>query len=282
VGYRISIHAPTRGATQTHNSRLTITRYFNPRSHTGSDFGAVFRVGADDGFQSTLPHGERRDCLLNRRLHNDFNPRSHTGSDKQQQRQEPQRQAFQSTLPHGERRGGARPAAAQRSFQSTLPHGERPQKMGDLSKAIDFNPRSHTGSDGNLSAGTAVLNAISIHAPTRGATRKFPELSWSRAFQSTLPHGERQYYSKCKTAVWDFNPRSHTGSDIFLWSNKSTIIRFQSTLPHGERLYLYPKYKLYYRFQSTLPHGERHKKRAVGKIAKNFNPRSHTGSDGIK
>ena len=76
----ISIHAPTRGATQNQNTapvkiefqstlphgerqrrqgRTESRSYFNPRSHTGSD----------------LP----RSCLLTFWIH--FNPRSHTGSD---------------------------------------------------------------------------------------------------------------------------------------------------------------------------------------------------------
>ena len=80
---------------------------------------------------------------------------------------------------------------------------------------MHFNPRSHEGSD--LIAPVTVPSPIdiSIHAPTRGAT-KYPRqaLSWT-LFQSTLPRGERQ-------------------SSAFLhWSKKI----FQSTLPRGERLW---------------------------------------------
>ena len=78
---------------------------------------------------------------------------------------------------------------------------------------IDFNPRSHEGSDavaGTLIIyalgfqstlprgerhGEKVLNAIalmiSIHAPTRGATILPLRFSFRRRFQSTLPRGER-------------------------------------------------------------------------------------------
>ena len=55
----ISIHAPTRGATQTDRIRDRQSYNFNPRSHEGSD-GAYYAA----------------QC----RFHN-FNPRSHEGSD---------------------------------------------------------------------------------------------------------------------------------------------------------------------------------------------------------
>ena len=99
----ISIHAPTRGATLQSTYIPCVGRYFNPRSHEGSDgyprsysFGRGISIhaptrGATYGqsrhmdqltvFQSTLPRGERlyhkHDNLY--LLH--FNPRSHEGSD---------------------------------------------------------------------------------------------------------------------------------------------------------------------------------------------------------
>ena len=84
---------------------------------------------------------------------------------------------------------------------------------------LNFNPRSHEGSDviENLSncgfyeisihaptreataTQTRRLNShsISIHAPTRGATTISCAFGASAIFQSTLPRGERQqYYTK--------------------------------------------------------------------------------------
>ena len=79
-GREISIHAPTRGATD-HRRRhdqhckfqstlpqgerqCTVQYYnifhnFNPRSHKGSDIAYVY-IAAGKTFQSTLPQGERR------------------------------------------------------------------------------------------------------------------------------------------------------------------------------------------------------------------------------
>ena len=56
----ISIHAPTRGATQCGGDTAHEYIYFNPRSHKGSDYNCRHSFGSGDGvFQSTLPQGER-------------------------------------------------------------------------------------------------------------------------------------------------------------------------------------------------------------------------------
>ena len=56
----------------------------------------------------------------------------------------------------------------------------------------DFNPRSHVGSDDRVSE---------LHDATK-------------AFQSTLPRGERLFISSPSTSRHiNFNPRSHVGSD---------------------------------------------------------------------
>ena len=81
-----------------------IEAYFNPRSRTGSDRGVVDEAlpwtisihaparGATffvkpghevEGFQSTLPHGERPYMNPLHTRKEDFNPRSRTGSDRE-------------------------------------------------------------------------------------------------------------------------------------------------------------------------------------------------------
>jgi len=101
----ISIHAPTRGATQLPPGSHPGIKHFNPRSHKGSDY---------DLFSGVLSSGN-------------FNPRSHKGSDN-----------YYRSL--------------------CLPH-------------LYFNPRSHKGSDQGEPSGQR-KKVISIHAPTRGATKK--------------------------------------------------------------------------------------------------------------
>ena len=103
-----------------------------------------------------------------------------------------------------------------------------------ISLLTNFNPRSHEGSDA-MSA-EKVFNAdisihaptrgatergrryfrttiISIHAPTRGATPCRQKKSSMQIFQSTLPRGERPSAERLGGVLWDFNPRSHEGSD---------------------------------------------------------------------
>ena len=143
-------------------------------------------------------------------------------------------------------------------FQSSLPRGERLLSDNIGSSVPDFNPRSREGSD------------------------EYAE--WMRfnmpLFQSSLPRGERQ--------------------DVQSALDMSQ--EFQSTLPRGERRRTSAVGNCRKRFQSTLPRGER---RATSFVVirtniisihaptrgatithsygcrkgKDFNPRSHEGSD---
>ena len=81
IMFEISIHAPTGGATGCRRFRDSGSYYFNPRSHGGSDGRGRVTVLFYLRFQSTLPRGERQDWEETRHLNNDFNPRSHGGSD---------------------------------------------------------------------------------------------------------------------------------------------------------------------------------------------------------
>ena len=55
-----------------------------------------------------------------------------------------------------------------------------------------FNPRTHTGCDFIRSVKHLIVR-VSIHAPTRGATRRGVTCLNPVKFQSTHPHGVRQY-----------------------------------------------------------------------------------------
>ena len=123
----ISIHAPTRGATIVHTAKVHCSYNFNPRSHEGSDITA-------------LHTGEESQ---------NFNPRSHEGSDS----------IFLTSpvLPrsisiHAPTRGATTFFNVfhcyKSRFQSTLPRGERQEWWRARPMTED----------------------ISIHASTRGAT----------------------------------------------------------------------------------------------------------------
>jgi len=98
-----------------------------------------------------------------------------------------------------------------------------------------FNPRTHAGCD--LSNWlVSLINQVSIHAPTRGATNTSLIFSYCDMFQSTHPRGvrhEKRYrltikhpvsiHAPTRGATWlvslinqdleSFNPRTHAGCD---------------------------------------------------------------------
>ena len=123
--YYVSIHAPTRGATQLANYCKCSTKRFNPRTHTGCDLQVLIITVFVFLFQSTHPHGVR--LCINHKIIRIlcFNPRTHTGCDA--------------------------------------------KSRDEYSIVTSFNPRTHTGCDVVFIMFSAVLH-VSIHAPTRGAT----------------------------------------------------------------------------------------------------------------
>ena len=68
--------------------------------------------------------------------------------------------------------------------------------------------------------------AISIHAPTRGATVSPHRDDNNVGFQSTLPQGERRNRALMSHAMLYFNPRSHKGSDCIRFILRKIIKNF--------------------------------------------------------
>ena len=168
----ISIHAPTRGATQSSARYCSSKIDFNPRSH------------------------ERSDTCTNKLVNysENFNPRSHERSDSAPAPAIVAPLAFQSTLPREERPKFSAFELSILLFQSTLPREER-LKVRYLSaqSLLHFNPRSHERSDKIY----IICNwyfKISIHAPTRGATIYLTYCLVVFKFQSTLPREERPFF----------------------------------------------------------------------------------------
>ena len=102
---------------------------------------------------------------------------------------------------------------------------------------MSFNPRTHTGCDGWSLPEDSPYQFVSIHAPTRGATKIFPKLKHQLGFQSTHPHGVRLMPKITFDPVTGFNPRTHTGCDDCFDTSNLVDTRFQSTHPHGVRRY---------------------------------------------
>ena len=147
-------------------------------------------------------------------------------------------QWFQSTRPRGARRTGlASRSSSATLFQSTRPRGARRQPHHAL----------------------PLLDAVSIHAPTRGATRMAATALGASSFQSTRPRGARQQLQimrRCRSGC--FNPRAHAGRDNHCDQRRiAASAVFQSTRPRGAR----PGYV------AASLHDDR------------FNPRAHAGRD---
>ena len=194
---RISIHAPTGGATNRHSTSSAFSREFQstlPRGErlffwngrhdimiisihapTGGATGILFQVISDSNNFNPRSHGGS-DYLITFWcfIHHSFNPRSHGGATWGFQMALVVWYLFQSTLPRGERHATEENLSSGIKFQSTLPRGERlgHDRIGGR-MAVSFNPRSHGGSDSNFPPVFVVAIIVSIHAPTGGATLPF-------------------------------------------------------------------------------------------------------------
>ena len=99
-----------------------------------------------------------------------FNPRTHTGCD------------YACVLRSGMAIG----------FNPRTHTGCDSLSAGTVSRFLRFNPRTHTGCD-SANQTSFCPPKVSIHAPTRGATFHILLFNRSAEFQSTHPHGVRQY-----------------------------------------------------------------------------------------
>ena len=222
-GMGISIHAPTRGATETSHQSMTCPQ-----------------------FQSTLPQGERPQACWGVGQHNDFNPRSHKGSDIwniqisegtrisihaptrgatvrtwQKQRN---RQTFQSTLPQGERRWIITFCCDYGYFNPRSHKGSDKMMEKGVEDQQNFNPRSHKGSD--MGQGSGLHRRTNFNPRSHKGSDRHPFNNCNRydIFQSTLPQGERLLSpSPGRSKLWNFNPRSHKGSDAAAGAAKTGL-----------------------------------------------------------
>ena len=255
----ISIHAPTRGATEDGIYSITLEAFQSTlpreeRQERGLDFFEVLRISIHAPTRGATVNGYGVTTAINQ---------------------------FQSTLPREERPVQTLPIHSKEiQFQSTLPREERRRSPELHTHPSDFNPRSHERSDA-----IAVLmddeTRISIHAPTRGATCTDGKgLYLPILFQSTLPREERQLlqlFTKqlfsisihaptrgatvltlgFPTYMFYFNPRSHERSDIHIqfFLSKTPYFNPRShERSDDSSLHFYIETP---QFQSTLPREER-------------------------
>ena len=170
---KVSIHAPTRGATQfdvLFEFAIDVSIHAPTRGATELRRAAIQAMVL---FQSTHPHGVRLGNMYEANFSKGFNPRTHTGCDTDLSPRAVNDGRFQSTHPHGVRRNGGRTALQAFLVSIHAPTRGATQLCDqDNVRAERFNPRTHTGCD--LATGVIAHNLkVSIHAPTRGATERW-------------------------------------------------------------------------------------------------------------
>ena len=209
----VSIHAPTRGATSGGDAlvhKIIVSIHAPTRGATSVLLGRL----EGRRFQSTRPRGAR---------HSQLPPDVLCIK-------------FQSTRPRGARQDNYVVLTAAAWFQSTRPRGARPRNSGLRGGAVQsFNPRAHAGRDtGNIDYYTTQF--VSIHAPTRGATRRRGNISTRGKVSIHAPtRGATRTGAGVISNVTGFNPRAHAGRDPFGYKDTEFGALFQSTRPRGAR-----------------------------------------------
>ena len=128
------------------------------------------------------------------------------------------------------------------------------------SAPLDFNPRSHEGSDYRFLKGSRSGYYFNPRSHEGSDDRVQCILCAITQFQSTLPRGERQCRLKYEIEQAEISIHAPTRGATLFYTFAAHILGFQSTLPRGERPVS---------GSHTKPSGE------------NFNPRSHEGSDRV-
>ena len=150
----------------------------------------------------------------------------------------------------------------------------------DVLQAIYFNPRSHERSDVNQLVLDKLDELISIHAPTRGATKILQYRIAVLLFQSTLPREERLKVTVLYHSQKDFNPRSHERSDRYKEYEKFFDNKISIHAPtRGATNRLVKNCKLTIYFNPRSHERSDTSKYYKGGVNMNFNPRSHERSD---
>ena len=164
-------------------------------------------------------------------------------------------------------------------FQSTHPHGVRPSKFAfSIAETLFQSTHPHgVRPNGILINGKELM------------------------FQSTHPHGVRQRFLPLFPVGERFNPRTHTGCDVYPYSSPRTYHGFNPRTHTGCDVKGFKDRLNNIKFQSTHPHGVRHcslkhcclcsfvsihapTRGATGvwiggSQFRSFNPRTHTGCD---
>ena len=147
---------PRTGGDRTTARRCGIRGSFNPHPRTGGDRTAAIATLAFHMFQSTPPHGGRReDRRRSMRRRTCFNPHPRTGGDVRRVVRPASVSRFQSIPPHGGRRVQTlHQGTRQRVSIHTPARGATRVHLATVAGAYSFNPHPRTGGDVHVLANT--------------------------------------------------------------------------------------------------------------------------------
>ena len=212
---QVSIHAPTRGATVLYVLHRTIMRvsiHAPTRGATTLPASCQNRISC---FNPRTHTGCDTDISFTSLIVKCFNPRTHTGCDYLR----PSEIYIGSNVSiHAPTRGATKARCSRDldhdGFNPRTHTGCDQVPLFDQRGEFGFNPRTHTGCDVEAFVERVSSGLVSIHAPTRGATQAQPSaLLLASQFQSTHPHGVRRIEFGRFILRSCFNPRTHTGCD---------------------------------------------------------------------
>ena len=189
----VSTHAPARGATVSCCNVQRLTVAFQPTRPRGARRSGPGRTGPTPAFQPTRPRGARR-------------PKTSSP---------PTAKGFQPTRPRG-----ARPcrspisASTTWSFNPRAREGRDAEPRPSISTTSAFQPTRPRGARRLTGSSTGLPDAVSTHAPARGATR------------SSMLTPAR---------ISRFNPRAREGRDAVEYRSPLSRTKFQPTRPRGAR-----------------------------------------------
>ncbi len=187
---------------------------------------------------------------------------------------------FQSTHPRGVRPPWVVVWVISGAFQSTHPRGVRPDVGECCACAWAFQSTHPRGVRRRSKFKTEEDLAISIHAPTWGATQKFAVPLHCQQISIHAPTWGATYKNlQYLCTVNNFNPRTHVGCDEAEASDGMYKGVFQSTHPRGVRLQNAKLKSFHFYFNPRTHVGC--DEEVVRDLARHgdFNPRTHVGCD---
>ena len=214
---RISTHAPARGATEGAKAYYNVA-IISTHAPTGgaTNFRSLYETGNFISIHAPTG-GATVVAVCMSMLWIYFNPRSHGGSDVELM-------FYDEFIPisiHAPT-GGATYFGCHHStrnrFQSTLPRGERQMFGSVTARSEKFQSTLPRGERLLCKRAETACRMISIHAPTGGATNILHQIGQQEFDFNPRSHGGSDNTSSGFISICErnFNPRSHGGSDDVL------------------------------------------------------------------